>query len=211
MSWKGGKTPGGNKCAYPCMTVDEMIQKHRPQTANDAVCFMWAVSTLLPDAIRLLEGWGFAYVNVAFVWDKGRVNLGAYTLPQMEFVLLGKKGRSGQVLKVFTSRVRQFIPDDGIRRRHSTKPDAAWQRIEELCQPGVVKLEMYARETRPGWLAFGNELVPGGGGPAAGPGGDDDRCTAEGMADDPDDGDGLPAQGVPDLSVHSTAASSLHI
>ena len=43
------------------------------------------------------------------------------------------------------------------RREHSRKPDEVAQRIETL-YPGATKLEVFARETREGWDAWGNEV-----------------------------------------------------
>ena len=185
MGWKGGKRPGGNVCAYPCMTVEEMVAQHRPKTEPDAVCFMWTTGTMFDRALELLRGWGFVYVTVAFVWVKDRVTLSAYTLPQTEFVILGKKGRSGSVLELFTSKVRQLVHPSTQPVGHSVKPDEVYERIERMVQNNAErplrKLEMYARRPRDGWIAFGNEIrrdAPGGSG-------ESDGCAPEGMAQDP--------------------------
>jgi N6-adenosine-specific RNA methylase IME4 len=42
-------------------------------------------------------------------------------------------------------------------RRHSQKPEESFVLIQSL-YPNLVKLEMYARETRVGWDSFGNEV-----------------------------------------------------
>lgn len=42
--------------------------------------------------------------------------------------------------------------------KHSKKPEIAYEIIERLC-PNLRKLEMYARNTRPGWDCFGNEVT----------------------------------------------------
>lgn len=202
----GSAKPTNMVCPYPTLTVAEMIAQ-RPCTTDDAVCFMWTTGTHIPDALQLLHGWGFAYVNVAFVWDKGRTMPGAYTLSQTEFVLLGKRGQSSRVLRLFTTRVRQFVPPDGIRRRHSQKPDDIYERIETLARPNVLKLEMYARRLRPGWLAFGNQLAAGGGGTHDESGGDDDRCAPEELGYDTGEHPGIPRPSVPDVPVHVRSAS----
>jgi N6-adenosine-specific RNA methylase IME4 len=41
------------------------------------------------------------------------------------------------------------------RREHSRKPDEAHERIERLIEGPY--LELFARTTRPGWDAFGNQ------------------------------------------------------
>ena len=38
--------------------------------APDSALFLWATFPQLPDALRLIEAWGFTYKSVAFVWLK---------------------------------------------------------------------------------------------------------------------------------------------
>jgi N6-adenosine-specific RNA methylase IME4 len=42
------------------------------------------------------------------------------------------------------------------RRRHSEKPPAVYELIERAW-PQLSKLELFARTTRPGWAAWGNQ------------------------------------------------------
>lgn len=113
---------------------------------------MWTSSPHLPEAIDLGTHWGFKYVTVAFCWDKKIINPGYYTLSQVELCLVFKKG------KIPTPRgarnVRQFLSER--RREHSRKPDEIKDRIERM-HPEQTKLEMFARDTSPGWDSWGNE------------------------------------------------------
>jgi N6-adenosine-specific RNA methylase IME4 len=45
------------------------------------------------------------------------------------------------------------------RREHSRKPDEAYELIEQM-YPELPKIELFARQRRNGWDAWGNE-VPG--------------------------------------------------
>ena len=36
--------------------------------APDSALFLWATFPQLPEALRLIEAWGFRYKSVAFVW-----------------------------------------------------------------------------------------------------------------------------------------------
>ena len=38
--------------------------------APDSALFLWATFPQLPEALRLIEAWGFTYKSVAFVWLK---------------------------------------------------------------------------------------------------------------------------------------------
>jgi len=43
------------------------------------------------------------------------------------------------------------------RREHSRKPEASY-RIIEAMYPDLPKIELFARQARPGWQAWGNEV-----------------------------------------------------
>ena len=47
---------------------------------------------------------------------------------------------------------------DARRGEHSEKPEAAYALIEGMF-PDAARLEVFAREARPGWGAFGNQLA----------------------------------------------------
>lgn len=129
--------------------------------APDAVLLMWATDPLLDRALRVIERWGFKYKTVGFYWaklNKGRnpmmmtgrdffTGMGFWTRANPEPCLLATRGhpkrRSGSVPKLVIT----------PRREHSRKPDEVAQRIEQLCEGPY--LEMFARESRPGWDAWG--------------------------------------------------------
>jgi N6-adenosine-specific RNA methylase IME4 len=46
---------------------------------------------------------------------------------------------------------------DGLAREHSRKPEEAY-RIVEALTPGAFRADVFARQRRPGWDPFGNEL-----------------------------------------------------
>jgi N6-adenosine-specific RNA methylase IME4 len=43
------------------------------------------------------------------------------------------------------------------RREHSRKPDEAYELIERI-YPDLPKIELFARNARPGWQAWGNQV-----------------------------------------------------
>ncbi|MFO1069673.1 MAG: MT-A70 family methyltransferase [Geminicoccaceae bacterium] len=130
-------------------------------TAPDCVLLMWATDPLLPRALEVIAAWGFTYKTVGFYWaklNKGRdgllfgprdffTGLGFWTRANPEPCLLATRGRpkrqSGNVQRLVVA----------PRREHSRKPDEVAERIERLA-PGPY-LEMFARETRPGWDSWG--------------------------------------------------------
>ena len=52
--------------------------------APDSALFLWATFPQLPEALRLIEAWGFTYKSVAFVWLKKNMKQSLHTifLPQ---------------------------------------------------------------------------------------------------------------------------------
>jgi len=138
---------------YATMTLEQLKALNvRGVSAPNSLCFLWTSSPHLPQAIALLESWGFGYKTVAFVWDKQKTNPGFYTLSQCELCLVGKRGTIPKDRG--SRRERQFISE--MRGSHSAKPAEVRQRIERMF-PGHKKLEMFARVSTEGWDVFGNE------------------------------------------------------
>ena len=54
-----------------------------------------------------------------------------------------------------TNGIRSAFPD--VRRDHSRKPDRAYEIAEKLV-PNVRRLDLFAREVRPGWDQCGDEV-----------------------------------------------------
>lgn len=40
--------------------------------ARDSVLFLWTTGPFMPDALRVMEAWGYSFLTVAFVWAKTR-------------------------------------------------------------------------------------------------------------------------------------------
>lgn len=150
----------GPEAPYQPMTRDEL---HALPVASlaDTHCalFMWTVSSHLDQAIDLGRAWGFTFRSVAFIWIKTdkkgrpRMSLGRWTRQEAEVCLLFARGRPPRRPKPIGTRVRQVLMAE--RREHSRKPDEIRARIDKLIDgPGV---ELFARESAPGWAAWGNE------------------------------------------------------
>jgi N6-adenosine-specific RNA methylase IME4 len=118
-------------------------------SATDAVLFMWIVDSHFDQGLALARAWGFNYKTLAFVWDKGRIGMGLWTRKEAEVCLLFTRGKPKRIDKG----VRQIIR--APRREHSRKPDEQYDRIERLVAGPYI--ELFARQQRPGWTAWGNE------------------------------------------------------
>jgi N6-adenosine-specific RNA methylase IME4 len=128
--------------------------------ADDCVLFLWATDPLLPRALELISAWGFEYKTVGFYWVKTNAaaksdgdfftGLGYWTRANPEQCLLATRGKPARSAKD----VRRLIVDR--RREHSRKPDQVRDRIERLV-PGPY-VELFGRETKPGWDCWGDQV-----------------------------------------------------
>ena len=139
---------------YPTMTLAQLKQlKVKEISAPNSVLFLWTSSPHLPQAIELMQAWGFDYKTVAFVWDKQRTNPGYYTVSQCELCIVGKRGCFPTPRG--SRKERQFLSEE--RTAHSKKPDEVRNRIMKMF-PTQSKIELFAREKVEGWSAWGNEI-----------------------------------------------------
>ena len=127
-------------------------------SAKDSVLFLWATLPQLPDALRVIETWGFQYKTTAFVWLKRNpksdgwfFGLGYWTRSNTEICLLATKGHP----KRKSAAVHQLIISPV--EAHSKKPDITRDKIVELMGDRP-RVELFARQRAPGWDAWGNEV-----------------------------------------------------
>jgi N6-adenosine-specific RNA methylase IME4 len=128
--------------------------------ADQSHCYLWSPNTMVPDALRILEEWGFAYKTM-LVWHKVRKDggsdgrgVGFYFRNVTETVLFGIRGGL-RTLAPGRSQVNLLATR---KREHSRKPDELYP-IIEACSPGP-RLELFARYPRDGWSVWGNESAP---------------------------------------------------
>jgi N6-adenosine-specific RNA methylase IME4 len=158
--WGEGKN-GGNFCPekhYDTMSVED-ICKLNVKNLRDKNCvlFLWATMPCLPDALKVMNEWGFKYKTCGFTWvkitkaGKPSIGLGSYTRSNAELCLIGMRGH----IKAIDKTISQIL----IQRRsqHSKKPEIIRELIVKLfgdCE----KVELFARQKVDGWDAWGNEI-----------------------------------------------------
>lgn len=159
----------GTVAPYQTMEMDDIAALPVADLlAGDAVLFMWVVWPTLPEALKIIDAWGFKYKTCGFCWLKAdpyrlwgleediRMGLGYWTRSNSEVCLLATKGKP----KRRDNSVRQGII--ASIQQHSRKPDGIHERIERLVAGPY--LELFARQsTRPGWTFWGNETTKFGG------------------------------------------------
>lgn len=146
--------PGRNAMRhYPCMSVDQIAALDVPAClARKALLFMWTTAPMLVQSLPVLDAWGFEYVS-QLVWVKDKTGTGYWARSRHEIVLIGKRGS-------FPCPKPAPFPDSVIIapvREHSRKPPELQDRIDAVW-PDQRKLEIFARQRRSGWEAFGNQV-----------------------------------------------------
>ncbi len=145
------------KSKYECMPTEEIAELPvNHLAAPNCALFLWATFPMLPDALCVMEAWGFRYASGA-PWAKQTRNQDGFTFgtgywfrSAAELLLLGTRGKP----RPQSRRERNLIV--APRRQHSRKPDEAYSTIERLCAGPYC--ELFARERRAGWAGWGNEV-----------------------------------------------------
>jgi N6-adenosine-specific RNA methylase IME4 len=138
-----GQTP------YPTMSPEELMALKLP-AADDCILWLWATNAHMPLAFQLLEHWGFTSKTI-LTWVKPRIGVGDWLRGQTEHCILAIKGHPVARPPGATSTV--LAAPTG---KHSEKPDAFYQIVEQLCSGS--KAELFSRKEREGWRCFGGEL-----------------------------------------------------
>lgn len=148
-----------NKNAYPLMkTRDICALPIKDIVHPDALLFLWTTMIHIPDALQVIEAWGFNYVTNGFTWVKTNaksgtpvIGMGYWTRQNAELCLVAKRGRPKRQHRSISSIVIE------PRRMHSQKPDRVRRDIVRICGD-LPRIELFARQKSPGWDIWGNEL-----------------------------------------------------
>ena len=144
---------------YQTMSIEAICALPVQRVANDSChLYLWCPNALLPWGLQVIGQWGFEYKGNV-IWYKVRKDggpdgrgVGFYFRNVTEMLLFGVRGR----LRTLAPGRRQVNLIASRKREHSRKPDEAYDVIES-CSPGPY-LELFAREPRPGWVQWGDEL-----------------------------------------------------
>jgi len=143
---------------YGTMTAEQILALPVSDLAAPDCClFCWVTWPCLLDGLAVVEAWGFNYKTLGFDYVKTNGpagglawGMGYYTRANPEPCLIATRGtpkrRNADVHSVIVA----------PRREHSRKPDEVYARIEALVDGPY--LELFARQERPGWDSFGNEV-----------------------------------------------------
>ena len=149
------KTTGRNNISgaaskYDTMPIEDICSYPLPELAIKSALFLWCTTPLMPYGFKVMEAWGFKY-KTAIYWRKiMSQGMGNYFRGQVEVLLVGTRGK----LTPFHCQKANFLQTKV--GKHSQKPREIYGLLESLdLNP---KIELFARERRQGWDAWGNEL-----------------------------------------------------
>lgn len=136
---------------YPTMPVEAICAMDVASLAeDDAHLWVWGVNRTLDAAYEVARAWGFTPMSL-LTWRKPGLGMGYYLRNNTEHCVLATRGKP-------------MVPDERSlgscfewpRGRHSAKPSEFFEVVERI-SPGPY-LELFARERRPNWDGWGNEI-----------------------------------------------------
>lgn len=160
---KGGKkavraNSSGEELDYQTISLTEIenIMLSIKSLANPQhVLFLWTIDKYLIETEQMFIKMGYK-LHARMIWNKVTGIPAAFTIRYgheylLWFYISGLMPvalpERGKIHSVFTEQVK----------RHSQKPEISFQIIERL-YPNKNKIEVFARNQRPGWDVFGNEV-----------------------------------------------------
>jgi N6-adenosine-specific RNA methylase IME4 len=149
----------GRLLDYKVMSTDDifdLLDKDILPLANDRHnVFLWCVDQYLLDAEQRMLNRGYIR-HARLIWDKGNGIAPAFTVRYShEYLIWYYKPKLTPIAKNMRGKFKTVFQSPG--RQHSRKPDEAYELVK-LLYPDSTCLDVFSRESRKGWLQFGDEL-----------------------------------------------------
>lgn len=152
---------------YRCMSLEEAAALRVGDLVGaGGACFMWCTWPLLAIGahVPIMKSWGFVPVTGG-AWAKrttgGLLRWGTgYVVRSVcePFIIGAHPGHSldGRACANMIETI-EAKTIDGLAREHSRKPDEAYALLEKLW-PNARRADLFARQRRPGWDVWGDEV-----------------------------------------------------
>ncbi len=143
---------------YNTMSIEQIkALPIRDIIEDNAHLYMWVTNKYLMKAEQVINAWGFKY-STTLVWAKKPIGsgMGGTFKVSTEFLIFATKGslKAKKSLNgTWFQQKRKYVNGYPC---HSKKPDFFYELIESVSDGN--RLELFARETREGWDAWGNEV-----------------------------------------------------
>lgn len=170
IEWRGGSARRdgrgvvryGGKVALPYkpMSIDDICALPVDRVAAaDAHLYLWIPDRFLVEGVaaRVARAWGFKPGRCIVWWAKRGYGLGTFPRPAHEALVVCKRGSLPFAVSNEGSVQEWKQPYERGARKHSAKPEGAYDLIERA-SPGPY-LELFARRGRLGWDHWGDEAL----------------------------------------------------
>lgn len=136
---------------YQAMSIEQIKSLPIGELAEESAhLWLWTTNQHLETGFSIMAAWGFKYLSpIHWIKPSGQ---GSWFINRTQTLLFGYKKKCVFPL----ARYRPNIISTGDPLRHSQKPEASFILIEAI-SPGP-RLELFARQRRRGWSAWGNEV-----------------------------------------------------
>ena len=155
----GVRCNAARKLAYPSMSVEQIKGLQVGSiAAPDAHLYLWTVNRYVEDAFAVARAWGFQF-STLLTWAKNPMGGGlggdAYGL-STEFCLFCRRGTLAAKERIGTTWFNWKRPYKNGYPNHSAKPPEFYALAQRVSPASYV--ELFARDKREGWHAWGNEV-----------------------------------------------------
>lgn len=134
----------------PMPTADIMALPVGNICEDNCVLFLWATTPILPEALSVVNAWGFTYKTL-FTWEKTNDGcMGYWFKTCTEHLIIATKGN----VKAFGCNVRNCYHEP--KRKYGRKPEYFYRLIEKIAKGK--RIELFARYQRRGWDAWGTNI-----------------------------------------------------
>jgi len=123
--------------------------------AADAVVFIAVPDCLLLKALDVTRKLGLSYHRSIQWWKNRAVPSRIWPNCKWEHILIASRGQPTKVLRQRHGVEGAVIADV---REPCRKPDELYKAMEEMLRPDARRLDLFARERRPGWTPLGDEI-----------------------------------------------------
>ncbi len=148
----------GAAAHYSCLSVKQIVDLDVEALAsNNSLLWMWVPRLFRRWGEEVIESWGFC-PKTEWVWVKTtidgarvRAGMGRYNRMAHEYLMLGTRGAAKPL-----NGAREPSVIHATRQAHSKKPEVFYELIERNSL--LPRIELFARNKRAGWNAWGNEV-----------------------------------------------------
>lgn len=157
MECGGGRIKRGADKHYPLMKTKDIIDLPIRELVDPNGChlYLWTTNNFLPDALKVVEAWGFDYITL-ITWMKDRQGLGQYYRGLTEHCIFASTKNRLPYKLINNTRQQGLTGFCAPKGKHSQKPETMRAMIEKVSY--APRIELFAREPHEGWDVWGNEV-----------------------------------------------------